>query len=264
MPERFREHLSLSIAVMEAELPYPVEGTAALSRSETQVEVRPVVAKLLFTDGPRAGEEIFLEAYEVTFGRSKKADIFLDDEKLSRIHAKITRVGMGYRLIDMNSRNGTYVNGMRVLEHPLSSFDVIEIGNSKIKFLIHDIIANEMGRGGGDQCHSGKWQGRDEVVGRGRARAGCSVRAATFRGTSGAFPPGMSRGRAEPFESKKSKKLGICSSPPCWRDWFSSSFRRRTRTRRRRRKTGQAQTENGKEKTGKRRLPFDAEGEWAS
>jgi pSer/pThr/pTyr-binding forkhead associated (FHA) protein/tetratricopeptide (TPR) repeat protein len=126
----------------------PLEGTAALNRAETVVESKPVVAKLMFVEGPRKGEELFLEAYEVSLGRSKKADIFLDDEKLSRIHAKITRVGMGYRLIDLNSRNGTYVNGMRVLEHPLSSFDSIEIGNSKIRFLVQDIILSEQGKGG--------------------------------------------------------------------------------------------------------------------
>lgn len=122
------------------------EGTSALSRGETQVELKPVIAKLIFTEGPRSGEEIFLETFEVTLGRSKKADIYLDDEKLSRIHAKITRVGMGYRLIDLNSRNGTYVNGMRVLEHPLTSFDQIEIGHSKIKFLIHDIVSSDLQR----------------------------------------------------------------------------------------------------------------------
>lgn len=128
--------------------PQRFEGTAALNRAETVVEAKPVVAKLVFTEGPRKGEEMFLEAYEVSLGRSKKADIFLDDDKLSRIHAKIARVGMGYRLIDMNSRNGTHVNGMRVLEHPLSSFDSIELGNCKIKFLIHDIVSSDMGRGG--------------------------------------------------------------------------------------------------------------------
>jgi len=131
---------------MREEAAAPSEGTQALNRAETQVELKPVVAKIVFTEGPRAGEEMFLEAYEVTMGRSKKADIFLDDEKLSRVHAKITRVGMGYRLIDLNSRNGTYVNGMRVLEHPLNSFDEITIGHSKIKFLIHDLIAHDMSR----------------------------------------------------------------------------------------------------------------------
>ena len=125
----------------------PIEGGTALNRAETQVEIKPVVAKLIFEEGPRAGEEMFLEAYEVALGRSKKADIFLDDEKLSRLHAKIARVGMGYRLIDLNSRNGTYVNGMRVLEHPLNSFDEIQIGNSRIKFLIHDLVISDIAKG---------------------------------------------------------------------------------------------------------------------
>jgi pSer/pThr/pTyr-binding forkhead associated (FHA) protein/tetratricopeptide (TPR) repeat protein len=133
---------------MQRENEYPTEGTAALNRAETVVEMKPVVAKLLFTDGPRKGEELFLESYEVSFGRSKKADIFLDDEKLSRKHAKIARVGMGYRLIDLNSRNGTYVNGVRVLEHPLSSFDTIEMGSTKIKFLVQDIISGDVNKGG--------------------------------------------------------------------------------------------------------------------
>lgn len=122
------------------------DGSSAL-RAETLVELKPVVAKIVFEEGARKGDELFLEAFEITLGRSKKADIAIDDEKLSRLHAKITRVGMGYRLVDLNSRNGTYVNGMRVLEHPLSSFDVIELGHCKIRFLIHDLIAGNMAGG---------------------------------------------------------------------------------------------------------------------
>lgn len=124
----------------------PVESSVA--RVDTQQSLRPLVAKLLFVEGPRKGEEMFLEAYEVGFGRSRRADIFIDDPNLSRLHAKITRVGMGYRLIDLNSRHGTYVNGIRILEHPLNSFDVIEFGKSKIKFLIHDMLVSEGQRGG--------------------------------------------------------------------------------------------------------------------
>ncbi len=122
---------------------YPTEGTSAL-RSETMVESKPVVAKIVFTEGPKRGVELFLDAYEVTLGRSKKADVFLDDEKLSRFHAKITRIGTGYRLIDLSSRNGTFVNGVRILEHPLASFDSIEIGHSKIQFLIHDMASVDL------------------------------------------------------------------------------------------------------------------------
>ncbi len=118
------------------------EGSSAASigRMDTDVEAKPVVAKLVFTEGPKKGEELVLDAYEVTFGRSKKADVYLDDERLSRVHCKIARVGLGFRLVDLESHNGTFVNGMRVLEHPLSSFDEIEIGSTKIRFLIHDIL----------------------------------------------------------------------------------------------------------------------------
>jgi len=135
------------VALKEADEP----KERSLSRRETAVDLKPVVAKLVFEAGARAGDEMFLEAYEVTFGRSKKADIYLDDGRLSRLHSKIIRVGSGYRLVDLNSRNGTFVNGMRVLEHPLTSFDAIQIGDTKIKFLIHDALMGTLDRGEANQ-----------------------------------------------------------------------------------------------------------------
>ena len=120
------------------------EGNLAL-KEKTETVGKPLVAKILITEGPRKGEEISLQAYELSFGRSAKADVVINDEKLSRIHAKIIRFGTGYRIIDLNSHNGTRVNGVRILEHPLSSYDIIEFGDTKIKFLIHDLILNEQG-----------------------------------------------------------------------------------------------------------------------
>ncbi len=113
-------------------------GLALAPKLETVVDAKPTVARLIFTDGPKKGQEIPLQAFEMTLGRSRKADICIEDKKLSRIHCKIVRTGVGYRLVDCNSRNGTYVNGVRVLEHPLSSFDVIALGKNKITFLIQD------------------------------------------------------------------------------------------------------------------------------
>lgn len=124
------------------------EGALALKTENTSIQDQSVVAKLVFVEGPLAGKEIPLQGYEITMGRSRKVDIFIDDEKLSRKHAKIARVGNGYRLIDLESRNGTYVNGVRILEHPLNSFDVIELGNTRIKFLILDLAAGMMGQAG--------------------------------------------------------------------------------------------------------------------
>lgn len=125
-----------------------VEGALALKTENTDLENQAVVAKLIFTEGPLAGSEIPVQGYEMTMGRSRKADIYLADDKLSRKHAKISRVGQGYRLIDLQSRNGTYVNGVRVLEHPLNSFDVVELGRTKFKFLILDVEVGGLEQGG--------------------------------------------------------------------------------------------------------------------
>jgi len=125
-----------------------IQGALALKVENTDFEDQAIVAKIVFTEGPLSGTEIPIQGYEMTMGRSRKADIYIPDEKLSRKHVKITRMGMGYRLIDLESRNGTYVNGVRVLEHPLSSFDVIEIGKSKIRFLILDMDLGGIEKGG--------------------------------------------------------------------------------------------------------------------
>lgn len=118
------------------------DGNLAL-KEKTDTVGKPLVAKILILEGPRAGQEIPLQAYELSFGRSSKADVVISDKKLSRIHAKIIRFGTGYRIIDLNSQNGTRVNGVRILEHPLSSYDVVEFGNTKLQFLIHDLVLNE-------------------------------------------------------------------------------------------------------------------------
>lgn len=127
-----------------------IDGNLALKeRTETLAESKPLIARIMFIAGPRAGEEISLQSFELSFGRSRKADVMLNDDKLSRIHAKIIRFGTGYRVLDLNSRNGTCVNGVRILEHPLSSYDVIEFGSTKIKFLIHDLLLHEAGNATG-------------------------------------------------------------------------------------------------------------------
>ncbi len=119
-------------------------GNLAL-KEDTEPFAKSLVAKVMIIDGPRRGEEIALQSFELSFGRSSKADVVINDHKLSRIHAKIIRFGNGYRVIDLNSHNGTRVNGIRILEHPLSSYDVIEFGSTKIKFLIHDVVLSDSG-----------------------------------------------------------------------------------------------------------------------
>ena len=68
-------------------------------------------------------------------GRSKTADHFLNSPKISRIQARIVRVGNQLCVRDTGSTNGTFVNGRRVQESLLHDGD--EIAFADIKFTFH-------------------------------------------------------------------------------------------------------------------------------
>ncbi|MBI2901667.1 MAG: FHA domain-containing protein [Planctomycetes bacterium] len=82
------------------------------------------------------GEESFpLEAPSVTLGRGLECDIRLKDIKSSRRHCQVVRAADGYKLVDLGSGNGTFVNGVLVeREQKLRSGDSIQVGESVIVF----------------------------------------------------------------------------------------------------------------------------------
>ena len=66
---------------------------------------------------------------EVTVGRSRQNQVKLLTEQASRVHCRLLKTDKGgYRLIDGNSSNGTYVNGQRVSEKDLADGDAIAVG----------------------------------------------------------------------------------------------------------------------------------------
>ncbi|MBX3021541.1 MAG: sigma 54-interacting transcriptional regulator [Bdellovibrionales bacterium] len=70
----------------------------------------------------------------VTLGRDSVNQVVLDDEWTSGRHARIERKNDGFLIRDMRSRNGTYVNGTRVVEAVLNDGDRIRIGQTEIGF----------------------------------------------------------------------------------------------------------------------------------
>jgi len=79
-----------------------------------------------------------LEKDVITIGRSKKNDLVLADQWLSRIHAEIRRESSRHFIRDLDSRNGTYVNGLRLSQRvPLQNGDVVTLGDQQIRF-VHD------------------------------------------------------------------------------------------------------------------------------
>jgi hypothetical protein len=66
-------------------------------------------------------------------GRSSSNDIVVNDAKVSRMHCQIIIDDSGnYQLIDTNSENGTFVNGLRRSEVSLNLSDIVRIGNTTI------------------------------------------------------------------------------------------------------------------------------------
>jgi pSer/pThr/pTyr-binding forkhead associated (FHA) protein/DNA-binding NarL/FixJ family response regulator/MFS family permease len=75
-----------------------------------------------------------LEKKEVRLGRGARADLVLDDPRVSRDHALLTERTDGVFLKDLGSFNGTFVNGRRIYEVRLSHGDVIHLGATEIVF----------------------------------------------------------------------------------------------------------------------------------
>ncbi len=72
---------------------------------------------------------------EMTIGRSRECDIFLEDLAVSRLHATIRELPDGtYELIDNRSATGTFVNGRAMARCLLHDGDAVQIGASKFTF----------------------------------------------------------------------------------------------------------------------------------
>jgi hypothetical protein len=97
----------------------------------------------LLRDRPRApratleqrdASPVALGPEPVLIGRDPQNDVVLDDRRVSRKHAEI-RLRLGrYTLYDLQSTNGTYVNGRRVAERVLDDGDKISVGGLEILF----------------------------------------------------------------------------------------------------------------------------------
>ena len=75
-----------------------------------------------------SGGRHVLDRRAVVLGRSRECDIVLDDRSVSRRHAELVRHGDGFLLRDLDSTNGSAVNGKRIRESPVLPGDDITLG----------------------------------------------------------------------------------------------------------------------------------------
>ncbi|WP_302174785.1 FHA domain-containing protein [uncultured Hydrogenophaga sp.] len=80
-------------------------------------------------------KEVQLTKDRTTLGRRPYNDIVIDNLAVSGEHAVLQMSGSAVTIEDLNSTNGTYVNGKAVKKQPLASNDTVEIGKYKIRFI---------------------------------------------------------------------------------------------------------------------------------
>ena len=93
-------------------------------------------ALVVRSGGGRAGEHFSPEGERTTVGRSPDNDIFLDDVTVSRKHAVLVQDGGEFRIEDLGSLNGTFVNRRRIDSATrLESGDEVQIGKYRLSFI---------------------------------------------------------------------------------------------------------------------------------
>jgi two-component system cell cycle response regulator len=123
-PGRFEQHTLTSINIAEGVIPQPVMRDRAV---------------LVRMDETHAGQVTPANGPGVRIGRHPTSSLVVDDEGISRSHARIFCKGETYFIEDLKSSNGTYVNGVRVESIELADGSMIQLGpRVRFRFSIVD------------------------------------------------------------------------------------------------------------------------------
>jgi len=91
--------------------------------------------KLVQARGPGSPRTLPLTDEEIVLGRSPEAGYQIPSPHLSRKHASIRGVGPEFHLKDLESRNGVFLNGIKVASAVLRDGDTIQLGD--VVFIYH-------------------------------------------------------------------------------------------------------------------------------
>src|ERR1700730_1008059 len=97
-----------------------------------------ITPRLVAVNGPLSGRTFYLDEPAVSIGRLVSNDICLDDPFVSRHHCVIRNEGEQYLIEDLNSANGTCLNGERVNAGSLKEGCLIQIGTSRFLFKLQN------------------------------------------------------------------------------------------------------------------------------
>jgi len=116
-------------------------GTAMNGATDTLAAASPYLERYPELGGPP--ERVSLAAVPVTIGRAENADLTIYSNVVSKAHAVLIKVGERYAIRDLQSTNGTFVNGRRVAEQLLTDGDIVHF--AQIEFCFRDQTADSSG-----------------------------------------------------------------------------------------------------------------------
>ncbi|NIS80716.1 MAG: FHA domain-containing protein [Anaerolineales bacterium] len=117
-------------------------------------------------EAARVGESVvihFGEKNQLQIGRDPGNDVVLEAPNISRFHAQVERIGKRYRLLDLRSANGTFVNDQRIEDEVwLSPDDTIRIGPYRFEMGEDELAQFDESSGlRADVINLNKWVRRD-------------------------------------------------------------------------------------------------------
>jgi transcriptional regulator with GAF, ATPase, and Fis domain len=105
-----------------------------IRREATPATVHLRRCKLVVIKGAQRGTELVIAGDMFRVGKAPENDLVLSDETVSRVHFEIMRDAKGYLVRDMQSTNGTFLDGAEVKEAYLRAGSVIGLGACQLKF----------------------------------------------------------------------------------------------------------------------------------
>ena len=108
-----------------------------------------MLPSLLVASGPLEGKTLFIAETmsECTIGRDEHCTFAINDQSVSRTHAVVERKWGGLAITDLDSKNGTFVNGERIREKRLADGDQVVVGTVKLLYRNpHDVSLSAIHR----------------------------------------------------------------------------------------------------------------------
>src|SRR3954447_25276745 len=94
------------------------------------------VPRLIVIKGTDEGRQFALTQDVLPAGRDSTSRVRLSDTEVSRRHAEFVRTADGFRVRDVGSANGTFVNGQSVRDSLLQPGDQVQIGQTVLAFML--------------------------------------------------------------------------------------------------------------------------------